>query len=159
MPSLSILLTLLLPLAFAQDKKHSAPANSLRKTPTATLRARALPGLSPRQIDSCTGSCVSCFGSGYLECPDSDYWCYLPGDSLYGLDTCPSSSGSTTDTEPAYPTTTGSAGDSDTCYGTFATCVSCFGPGYLDCGNGEDCYNPDGERSFILREPCSADVK
>jgi hypothetical protein len=132
----------------AQEKKHAAPVASLRKTPTASVRARSLlSGLSPRQIDSCTGSCVTCFGSGYLECPNSDYWCYLPGDSLYGLDTCPSESdtGSSTDSSPSSPTTTGSAGDSDTCYGTYATCVSCFGAGYLDCGNGVDCYNPDGE--------------
>jgi hypothetical protein len=93
-------------------------------TPNSTLRSR---DLFKRQ---CEGTCSECFGSGYTLCPGSTYYCYLPGDSLYGLDSCSSDSDSSSSPEP---TSTGSAGDSDFCSGTGATCVSCFGAGYLDC--------------------------
>lgn len=98
------------------------------------------------------GTCSECFGSGYTLCPSSSITCYLPGDSIYGLDSCDSSS-SSTGSDPAYPTTTGSAGAADVCSGVAATCVSCFGAGYLDCGNGVDCYNPAGKLTKPLH-PC-----
>lgn len=110
-----------------KDKGH------LKVTPNSTLRSR---DLFRRQ---CEGTCEECFGSGYTLCPGSSYYCYLPGDSLYGLDSC------STDTSSApEPTSTGSAGDSDFCSGASATCVSCFGEGYLDCPDNYHWYVTTG---------------
>ncbi|KAJ9615519.1 hypothetical protein H2200_001594 [Cladophialophora chaetospira] len=94
----------------------------------------------------CTGSCEECFGSGYTLCPGSEIFCYLPGDSSYGLDSC-TSDGSGSDTTPtssapASTSTSGVTGIDDLCSQVGATCVSCFGPTYLDCPDGYHCYDP-----------------
>ena len=95
----------------------------------------------------CEGTCVACFGAGYTECPNSDLYCYLPGDSTYGLNSCygdGSSSGDTTATASApSSTSTGTAGADDICQQKGSTCVSCFGPTYLQCPDGYHCYDPN----------------
>jgi len=96
----------------------------------------------------CTGSCEECFGSGYTLCPDSDIYCYLPGDATYGLDSCTddgSGSGSTATATASAPasTDTGSTGIDDLCYQVGATCQSCFGPTYIECPDGYHCYDPN----------------
>ena len=108
-------------------------------SPNSGLNSRAL---SPRSLlqKRCQGTCEECFGAGYTECPGSDYYCYLPGDAEYGIDSCSSTGSSyTSTTAAASPTTTGSAGNSDYCSGPDATCVTCFGPGYLQCSDGISC--------------------
>ena len=138
-------LSTLLLAAFAQEDalKKPSPAGGLSRT--------GRPGVSRRDISDnplskrCSGSCAECFGSGYTLCPGSTLFCYLPGDSSYGIDSCTGHSGSgsgTTTASAAGSTSTGSAGNSDYCSGAYATCVSCFGAGYLDCGDGINCYNP-----------------
>lgn len=43
----------------------------------------------PTEPDVCTdGGCAVCFGSGYQDCPNSSLYCYKPGDSLYGIESC-----------------------------------------------------------------------
>jgi len=95
----------------------------------------------------CTGSCEECFGSGYTLCPGSSIFCYLPGDASYGLDSCSSSDGGSSDSTPtasapASTSTSGSTGIDDLCSQVGATCVSCFGPTYLQCSDGFHCYDP-----------------
>jgi hypothetical protein len=93
----------------------------------------------------CTGSCSECFGSGYTLCPDSLIFCYLPGDSNYGLDSCSldfgssGSSGSLTSSATySAPTSTSTGGLT----GSGSSCSDQYGPGNIDCGS-DACYNPD----------------
>lgn len=112
-----------------QRKSREGPSDGLSRSLNKEAASFSSRSLTKRQ--SCSGSCASCFGSGYTECPGSSIYCYLPGDSSYGLDSCPgqgSGSGSGSTAAPV-PTTTGTAGNSDFCSGKGATCVSCFGPG------------------------------
>ncbi|KIW23036.1 uncharacterized protein PV07_11268 [Cladophialophora immunda] len=122
------------------------PGQGRTRTPTSTSRL-----MSRRDLDKrCVGTCEECFGAGYTLCPGSDIYCYLPGDEYYGLDSCSSdgSDGSdsgllTTSTASApASTSTSTSGIDDICYQAGATCVSCFGAGYLDCPDGYHCYNP-----------------
>ncbi|KIX98891.1 uncharacterized protein Z520_05352 [Fonsecaea multimorphosa CBS 102226] len=122
------------------------PGQGRSRTPTSTSKLMSRRDLEKR----CVGTCEECFGAGYTLCPGSDIFCYLPGDATYGLDSCSSdgSDGSdsglvTTSTASASaPTSTSTSGVDDLCYQTGATCVSCFGPGYLECPDGYHCYNP-----------------
>ncbi|EXJ78267.1 hypothetical protein A1O3_09428 [Capronia epimyces CBS 606.96] len=71
------------------DAVHHPLIPALSKVPAVTTN------LMPRSLDKrCSGSCEECFGTGYILCPDSSLYCYLPGDSYYGLDSCPGSSDS-----------------------------------------------------------------
>ncbi|OAP63668.1 hypothetical protein AYL99_02895 [Fonsecaea erecta] len=114
------------------------------RTPTSTSKLMSRRDLNKR----CIGTCEECFGAGYTLCPGSDIFCYLPGDATYGLDSCSSGSdgsdsGLTTATASASaPTSTSTSGIDDLCYQAGATCVSCFGSGYLGCPDGYHCYNP-----------------
>lgn len=106
--------------------------------------------LMTRSLDKrCTGSCSECFGAGYTLCPGSSIFCYLPGDDYYGLDSCSSGSsgsgsGSATGTATASASTSTSTSDgTDICSQVGATCVSCFGSGYMECSDGYHCYNPN----------------
>ena len=131
-------------LVFASaDRKDKQQPDGLSRIPVP-----APPAIKPRSLaerQTCSGSCSTCFGSGYILCPSSTLYCYLPGDATYGIDSCTgSSSGGSGSTAAAAPTTTGSAGNADICNGKGATCVSCFGPGYLQCADGINCYNPAG---------------
>lgn len=132
-------------LSSAQEgKKHGIGFTKVPANENPQVKPRSL-----EQRQTCSGTCSECFGSGYTLCPGSSLFCYKPGDPSYGLDSCPGSStgsdSSDTYSSSSYvPTSTGSAGDSDFCSGTAATCVTCFGAGYLDCGDGINCYNPDG---------------
>ncbi|KIW13399.1 hypothetical protein PV08_08587 [Exophiala spinifera] len=98
--------------------------------------------LAARSTDeTCSGTCVQCFGTGYINCPNSDIQCYLPGDQTYGIDTCPSSASATSGAAPT--SSPGSAGGSETCSTPGASCVQCFGAGYEDCPDGVYCYDPN----------------
>lgn len=126
-------------LAFSSASPETAGKKVLGLTRVSTntgLNSRSLNSRSLLQ-KRCQGTCSECFGAGYISCPGSEYLCYLPGDSNYGIDSC-SGSGSGTGSAPS-PTTTGSAGNSDYCSGQYATCISCFGPGYLSCPDGKTC--------------------
>lgn len=147
MIQLAALLTFstVLALSSAQEgKKHSVGFTKVPANENLQVKPRSL-----EERQTCSGTCAECFGSGYTLCPGSSLFCYKPGDPLYGLDSCSGSStgsdSTDTYTSSSYvPTSTGSAGDSNFCSGTTATCVTCFGAGYLDCGDGINCYNPDG---------------
>jgi len=104
--------------------------------------------VEPRSLrERCQGTCVECFGDGYILCPGSDFNCYLPGDVDYGLTSCPSSSSSdyTSSYTSSAPqsTFTGSQSISDFCNEAGATCQSCFGEGYISCPDNLYCYNPN----------------
>ncbi|GAD96984.1 GPI anchored protein, putative [Paecilomyces variotii No. 5] len=137
---------LLLPMAvLANDSqeyhRQKASANGLRKAVQNSLETRQSSG-----SDYCNGpgvTCVSCFGSGYIQCPGDSFTCYKPGDPVYG--SCSggygggsgsssgsggSSSGSddTTTTSEYVPSSTSSSYsptsssyDSDWCYGKSGT--------------------------------------
>jgi len=134
-------LTLLAAAQDPEDAFHKGLTPSLVKTPHTTPNKL----LMTRDLNKrCTGSCEECFGSGYTLCPGSSIYCYLPGDDYYGLDSCSSSSGgSGTSTASAPSSTSTSTGSDELCYQTGATCVSCFGPTYLDCPDGYHCYDPN----------------
>lgn len=138
----SVCLSSLIILVLAQEPGDAAlrPLSTGRmRTPTSNNK------LMPRDLEKrCSGTCAECFGDGYTQCPGSALYCYLPGDSTYGLDSCPGeSSGSPTSTaDTSIPTSTGVSGIDDICSQKGATCVSCFGPGYLQCPDGYHCYDP-----------------
>ena len=140
----ALIFSSLILLAAAQDadasSKGLSPGRGRTPNPTSTktMFKRDL-------IKRCTGSCEECFGSGYTLCPGSSIFCYLPGDSSYGLDSCTNdgSSGTTpTASAPASTSTSGSTGIDDLCYQTGATCQSCFGSSYIECPDGYHCYDP-----------------
>src|SRR6201996_6128633 len=136
----------LLLLTVAQDadagSKGLSPGRGRTPNPSSTSRLMSKRDLTKR----CTGTCEECFGAGYTLCPGSDFYCYLPGDATYGLDSCSSDGGSsdstTTASAPA-STSTGTSGVDDICYQTGATCQSCFGAGYIECPDGYHCYDPN----------------
>lgn len=123
----------------SEDAFHKGLKPSFSRTPTTTTNKL----LKTRDLDKrCTGSCEECFGDGYTLCPGSSIYCYLPGDSYYGLDSCTSDySSDSTSTAPSSTST--STGTDELCYQSGATCVSCFGPTYLDCPDGYHCYDPN----------------
>lgn len=123
-----------------EDAFYRSLKPSFGRTPTTTSRL-----LKTRDLDKrCTGTCEECFGDGYTLCPGSSIYCYLPGDSSYGLDSCSSDySSDSTSTASAPESTSTSSGTDELCYQTGATCVSCFGPTYLDCPDGYHCYDPN----------------
>ncbi|KIX01592.1 uncharacterized protein Z518_09318 [Rhinocladiella mackenziei CBS 650.93] len=139
----ALFLSSLVLLASAQE-----PEDAIIKglTPGRTRLPTSTNKLMSRSLDKrCTGSCEECFGDGYTLCPDSSIYCYLPGDSYYGLDSCPGSSTTdyTSSAAASTPTSTSSSGVDDICYETGATCTSCFGPTYLECPDGYHCYDPN----------------
>lgn len=140
--------TALLSIAVLLGLSSASLSEDAAKNQLGLTRVSPNPKVEPRSLfhKRCEGTCEECFGTGYTLCPGSSYYCYLPGDTYYGLDSCTStSSGSdTTYTSSApEPTSTGTAGDSNFCTGAGATCVSCFGEGYLDCPDNYNCYNPN----------------
>ena len=156
---LQILTPLLLITPALATIKLTSSANTLTRnghTPKLKLARSTplLPNENQKRQEVCSGSCVTCFGSGYISCPGEDVQCYKPGDTTYGLDSCSSSgsgsgtgSGSaSTATRPSSPSGTGCAGSSDVCYDC-GGCVACFGVGYISCPADADvsCYNPTGE--------------
>ena len=103
---------------------------------------------------TCRGSCEYCFGSGYTLCPSSTITCYKPGDSNYGLESCPygsggGSSGSATTTRASViSSAVSSATGADytipsLCSNGGSNCASCFGSGYIPCdGDPKNCHKP-----------------
>ncbi|EHY59678.1 hypothetical protein HRR83_001046 [Exophiala dermatitidis] len=140
----------LIVLAAAQE-----PVDAIRKTLTpgfSKVPANTNQLLSRSLDKRCSGSCAQCFGDGYTLCPGSTLYCYLPGDSLYGLDSCTSSTGSSggsgsggssggsaTASAPA----SSSTGTDTLCTQKGATCKSCFGSTFQDCPDGFHCYDPN----------------
>lgn len=121
----------LMGLCAANDAAIKKPNSAFTKVaPKTQPVARSL----AERDDFCSGTCVQCFGAGYILCPGSSLYCYSPGDPTYGIDSCPSDTSDTIST--AQPTPTGST---DYCYGK--SCASCFGAGYLACSDGST-YQP-----------------
>jgi hypothetical protein len=144
----AVIFSSLVAIAAAQDadagSKGLTPGHGRSPNPSASAKLMTKRDLTKR----CTGSCASCFGAGYTECPNSDIFCYLPGDATYGLDSCysdgSSSDGTPTSTASSSSSTdTSGSGVDDICYQTGATCASCFGPTYIECPDGYHCYDPN----------------
>ncbi|KIW87672.1 uncharacterized protein Z519_11646 [Cladophialophora bantiana CBS 173.52] len=141
----TLLFSSLILLATAQSDAvfKGLPGSGRTRTPTSTSKLMSRRDLQKR----CIGTCEECFGAGYTLCPGSDLYCYLPGDATYGLDSCSADSSDGSDTtataSASEPTSTSTSGIDDICYQAGATCVSCFGAGYLDCPDGYHCYNPN----------------
>jgi hypothetical protein len=103
--------------------------------------------------DFCTsGGCAACFGDGYQDCPDSSLYCYKPGDSLHGLDSCTSDTGSPTSSTT--PDSSPSSADFNTTSTDFCDsgdfdCKRCFGQTYTPCPDSSQsastnyCYDPN----------------
>jgi hypothetical protein len=118
--------------------------------------------------DFCTsGGCAVCFGDGYQDCPDSSLYCYLPGDSLHGLDSCTSDTGSPTQSaETDSPTSSATSDSSESSSGGFDStstdycdngdfdCKRCFGQTYIPCPDSSQsastnyCYDPNNSTSI-----------
>lgn len=77
--------------------------------------------LNRRQSDQCSGDCATCFGEGFQLCASSSSICYLPGDSIYGEDSCSGTSAIDVPSEPELCTDGG--------------CAACFGSGECCEGN------------------------
>lgn len=121
-----------------------SPSNILRRS-TIELQKR------------CVGDCVSCFGDGYTECPGSSYYCYKPGDTYYGLESCSSTGSGSSDSgssASAAPTSDSSSSSSSSggfdysipefCSSGGGDCKTCFGSTYVKCPNDDFwCYDPN----------------
>lgn len=108
------------------------------------LSKRAVPSiLDTRQ--SCSGTCKTCFGSTYIDCPDSDYFCYDPAQGPASSQ-CSGGTSPPSQTSAARPGATGTG--TETCSQKGASCQTCFGAGSVNCPAGSyyDCYEP-AERS------------
>jgi hypothetical protein len=81
---------------------------------------------------------------GYQDCPNSSLYCYLPGDSLVGIESCYASSGSdSTDTSTTPSSTDSSVPTTDTCENGGLSCAYCFGEGNIACPQSDGyCYDP-----------------
>ena len=125
--SISLIFALALASTAFADFDRMFSATGLRKR-SLELPKRFIPGLlGPRQ-DTCQGSCASCFGAQYINCPGDSIDCYDP-TTQDGSTACSNDSGGS---------------DTDTCVQQGGTCVSCFGAGYTNCPSGSyyTCYNP-----------------
>lgn len=133
-PTTSLLLLTLLP-------------TSLLASFTPTLLRRDTLTFSSELTKRCIGDCVTCFGPTYQPCPGSDYYCYSPGDSSYGIESCttPESSDSSPSSSSPPSDTTGYS-DYNITYTDWCDngdCKSCFGSTYVQCpGDNINCYDP-----------------
>jgi hypothetical protein len=103
------------------------------------ISKRNIPSLDTRE--TCRGTCKTCFGATYTDCPNSDYYCWDPALGSADLQCSGSLVGTpSTSTSPPSPTITGT----DTCSKKGASCLACFGIGSTDCPSGSyyDCYEP-----------------
>lgn len=139
-----LLSTSFLCLTASAAEPDQSPSNILRRS-TIELQKR------------CVGDCVSCFGDGYTECPGSSYYCYKPGDTYYGLESCSStgsgssdsgSSASAAPTSDSSPSSSGSGGFNysipEFCSSGGGDCKTCFGSTYVKCPNDDFwCYDPN----------------
>lgn len=85
--------------------------------------------LVPTSTDYCYGSCLTCWGQGYTECPSNDGFCYEPDNST---SVCPD----------------GTSGDSGT-----GSCAETYGQGSVACHDA--CYNP-GEGESCCSNGCKS---
>jgi hypothetical protein len=93
--------------------------------------------LSRQASDTCSGSCETCFGAGFELCDSSSTICYLPGDALYGEESCSATGTIDTSSDSSFPTT-------DTCENGGLSCAYCFGEGHISCPGAADyCYDPN----------------
>ena len=93
--------------------------------------------LSRQASDTCSGSCETCFGAGFELCDSSSTICYLPGDALYGEESCSATGTIDTSSDSSFPTT-------DTCENGGLSCAYCFGEAYISCpGAAYYCYDPN----------------
>jgi len=93
--------------------------------------------LSRQASDTCSGSCETCFGAGFELCDSSSTICYLPGDALYGEESCSATGTIDTSSDSSFPTT-------DTCENGGLSCAYCFGEGQISCPGAADyCYDPN----------------
>ncbi|ETI26252.1 hypothetical protein G647_03029 [Cladophialophora carrionii CBS 160.54] len=143
-PKAALVFSSLVLLATAKPSESDASSKGLSPNPGhgRTLNPSSAKLMFKRDLTKrCTGTCEECFGDGYTLCPGSAIYCYLPGDSSYGLDSCSSdsSSSSSSDSDTSSSDTTGI---DDLCYEVGATCQSCFGSSYLECPDGYHCYDP-----------------
>lgn len=138
-----LLSTSFLCLTASATEPDQSPSNILRRS-TIELQKR------------CVGDCVSCFGDGYTECPGSSYYCYKPGDTYYGLESCSSTGSGSSDSgssASAAPTSdssssSGSGGFNysipEFCSSGGGDCKTCFGSTYVKCPNDDFwCYDPN----------------
>lgn len=162
----------------------SASLQAFHKATLVDLPSTSKRDLTQRQ--SCQGTCEECFGSGYMECPDSNYYCYKPGDPTYGLDSC--KSGSTTGGSgsgvtceatyganyrecPGFSNYPNSCYDStlssgtEACYGDGTTtdyctegssCSTCFGSGYQTCQDDSGYCYQPGNATSCCPSTCDA---
>lgn len=116
------------------------------RTKPVKLSKRSLPSLLDTR-QSCQGTCQSCFGATFIDCPDSSVLCYDPADGQPS-EAC-SASGSSTPTSPPAPSGTGI----DSCSLRGASCQVCFGGDSTDCpaGSDYDCYDTS---SYSESEGC-----
>ena len=94
--------------------------------------------LSRQASDDCFGDCETCFGAGFQLCASSSSICYLPGDALYGEESCSGTDAiDTSSTDSSFPT-------EDTCDNGGLSCAYCFGEGHISCPQSYMyCYDPN----------------
>lgn len=120
-------------------KHPSTTANQLRSLGSIALEKRQE---CPYAYQTCNTVC-SCFGTGFIDCPGDTINCYRPGDTCYGIDSC----GAPSETPVPAPTSyTPGFTPTDFCYD--GTCLTCFGPSYIDCPADDHwCYDPNNSTS------------
>ncbi|KAK2759134.1 hypothetical protein FQN54_003233 [Arachnomyces sp. PD_36] len=128
------------------------------------------PSSFPGVPDICSsgGSCSDCFGDGYIECPNDDFYCYDP--ATQDLDVACDTGSSGSSGSGSSPSSTASpTSSSDSPFPSISvpsipeycsdggSCEDCFGEGSTLCpGSESDCYKPDeGSVSQLCPEPTS----
>jgi hypothetical protein len=112
----------------------------LRTKPIGKVSKRAVASLLDTR-DTCKGTCQTCFGPTFTDCPGSTFYCYDPAQ---GPASAQCSGGSGASAQSSAPTPVPSGGATDTCFQKGATCKTCFGAGSTNCPSGSyyDCYEP-----------------
>ncbi len=144
--STTVLFSLSLALAAGVFADTDAEASQLgRKTKPVKTSKRAVPSLLDRR-QTCQGTCKTCFGPTYTDCPGGSIYCWDPtqGDSASQCSAQSSGGGSPSTPTSSAAESSATGGTTDTCYQKGADCVSCFGAGSVSCPSGSyyDCYKP-----------------
>ena len=121
---------------FIEPQSHSEADLVKYTKPSPRVHVGKVDGVSRRQDEGCYGTCASCFGDDYRECPNNESLCYSPNDPTSGCDSViPDFDFDFPDFDDLPGTEYCTSGES---------CEECFGDGYELCpGSSSVCWNPD----------------
>jgi hypothetical protein len=122
-------------------------------TPNSKRSVAVIPSSPLDKRQTCQGSCQTCFGPGFVECPGSSLYCWDPArPDLYSC--TGSGSGSGSGSSPTNPPSPQGTIGTDTCFNGGGDCKTCFGSNSEPCPSGSyyDCYEAD---QLTAEEACN----